>query len=343
MSLLLAVFGPLAGSIGALMMMSCGVYWNYVHFFLNHQHVGISYPLITCIAILMFTSIFNAVREQKNKRFIQRAFSHYVSKDVVQELILNPRALSLKGEEKELTVLFSDIRGFTAFSETMRSQELGRFMNDYLTRMSRIIMDHHGTLDKFIGDAIMAFWGAPKDDLDHARHAVQAALKMKEELDRINHAGSEKGLPEIGIGIGINSGTVSVGNFGSNERFDYTVMGDNVNLASRLEGANKNYGTTILISESTHGQVKDLFFHRYIDKVQVKGRQQAIDIFEPLLADSEPFSLKDQVSRFEQGVAAFQNADFKQAKDIMDVLFREAPCRLYESYISRIDAFTGKN
>ena len=339
LSIILSVLGPLAGSFGAIVFFCGSLTWNYYYFFLNNRHVGITYPIITCAGILLIISIFNSFREGKTKKFIHKAFSHYVSPDVVSQLLKNPKALSLKGEEKELTVLFCDIRGFTSISEKMNSQELGNFMNIFLTRMSRVIMKNNGTVDKFIGDAIMAFWGAPKEDPDHAIKAVHTALQLKLELNRMEKNHKMKNLPKISVGIGINSGVVSVGNFGSKERFDYTVMGDNVNLASRLEGANKNYGTTILISESTKNIIKKSFFCRYIDKVRVKGRQEAVDLYEPLSEGSPPDDILNQVKIFEKGIKAYQHQNFQEAYQIIGTLHKNDPSRLYQSYLDRIKGF----
>lgn len=240
-----------------------------------------TYVLATFLLILILVSILNYVREGRAKRYIQKAFSHYLAPDVVASLLKEPGKLSLSGEQKRLTVLFSDIRDFTRISESMDSGTLGRFMNQYLTRMSRIIMDNKGTVDKFIGDAIMAFWGAPKDDPDHAKRAVDTALAMNRELERLNREFVSQGLPEIRIRTGINTGMMSVGNFGSQDRFDYTVMGDNVNLASRLEGVNKTFGTSILVSQATKESAGDCFDFRYIDEVRVKGKKNLVRIYTP--------------------------------------------------------------
>ncbi|MCF6245830.1 MAG: adenylate/guanylate cyclase domain-containing protein [Desulfobacula sp.] len=339
LALILSFLGPLAGSLGAVILILSASVVNYYYFFLNHRYVGMTYPLVTCGFILLITSIYNAFKEQKAKRYIRKAFSHYVSKDVVSELIRNPKALSLKGEEKILTVLFCDIRGFTGISEKMNSRDLGNFMNNYLTCLSHIIMKNKGTVDKFIGDAIMAFWGAPKDDPMHALKSVRAAMEIKAEISNLAGDFANQNLPDIRVGIGINTGLMSVGNFGSKERFDYTVMGDNVNIASRLEGANKNYGTTILISDATKNIIKDTFFCRYIDKVQVKGRSQALDLFEPLTNGIPDAELIKKVEQFEKGVTAYQNQNFKTAKTIMETLYQNEPDRLYQSYLDRINAF----
>jgi len=333
---ILAFFGPIAGAAGAILFFALSFAGNYYFFFLNNQHLGITYPLFTCGAILFIVSVFNYLTEGRAKRYIQKAFSYYVAPDVVSELIKNPETLSLKGEQKELTVLFSDIRGFTGISEKMDSQALGNFMNEYLTRMSHVIMENGGTVDKFIGDAIMAFWGAPKDEPDHACKAVQAALLMEKQLEIINQAFKEKNMPRVSIRVGINSGPMSVGNFGSKDRFDYTVMGDNVNLASRLEAVNKIYGTTIIISEFTKQRIKDAFYCRYIDKVRVKGKENAIDIFEPFMEGTPPPDIIEETQKFERGVKEYQAENYEAADRIMGQLHENNPKKLYNTYLSLI-------
>ncbi|WP_020588362.1 CHASE2 domain-containing protein [Desulfobacter curvatus] len=338
-TLVLCILGPVAGGVATAGFLTCTIMGNYFYFFLNHQHVGISMPLISSTAILLIMSIFKAFREGKSRRFIQGAFSRYVAPDVVNHLIKTPKALSLSGQEKILTVMFCDIRGFTTLSEKMNPQELGHFMNRFFTAMSEKIMENGGTVDKFIGDAVMAFWGAPKADPDHALHAVRTALEFKGVLENLAQAWQKKGLRGISVGVGINTGPVSVGNFGSLQRFDYTVMGDNVNLASRLEGANKNYGTSILVSKATRELIKDKFFCRFIDKVQVKGRQQPEDLYEPLCLGFPSQEIINEIRVFEQGVDTFQQADFKVAKKIFLQLDQTNPCRLYLSYLDRINGY----
>jgi len=281
---LLCLFGPLTGAFAAGLFFFLVLAGDYFFLFLDHQHVGITYPMATCLCILMTVSILNYFQEGKARKYIQDAFGHYVAPEVVARLIRDPEALSLKGEQKELTILFCDIREFTAISERMNSRELGWFMNEFLTGMSRVIMENGGTVDKFIGDAIMAFWGAPETDADHAAKAVRAAMLMKKKLEDMRPDFQKRQMPEIVVGIGIHTGMVSVGNFGSNERFDYTAMGDAVNLASRLEGINRYYGTEILISGYTRGLLGKQFACRYVDRLQVKGRSQWVDIYEPIEA-----------------------------------------------------------
>lgn len=339
LSLILAYGGPLSGGIGGLIMILAALFVNYQLFFLKNILVGIVYPLLSFVVIFLAVSIGNYFYEGREKNFIRMAFGHYVSPRVVSQLIDNPAKLSLKGEQKCLSVLFSDIRGFTTISEQMSSEQLSAFMNEYLTTMSHCIIDHGGTVDKFIGDAIMAIWGAPLDDEEHAVHALQAALGMMAQLEETRQEYARRGLPVIDIGIGINTGIMSVGNFGSHERFDYTVMGDNVNLASRLEGANKDYGTHVIISEFTRKELGDRFFCRFIDKVRVKGKNKAVDIYEPLVEGTPDSALSKEVEVYEQAVADYRNQKFERAKAALTELYRNHPLRLYAIYLDRINNY----
>ncbi len=281
LTMILCLATPILSGLSTILFFIALFMGNYYFFFLNKIQVGITYVVLVFLCVSFVVSILNYFMEGRAKSYIHKAFSHYVSPGVVRSLLRNPARLSLAGEQKELTILFSDIRNFSSLSENMDSQVLGRFMNQYLTRMSRIIMENGGTVDKFIGDAVMAFWGAPADEPDHAAKAVRTALLMQGSLRNFNKSFTDVDLPEISIGIGINTGMVSVGNFGSMDRFDYTVMGDNVNLASRLENTNKEYGTTILVSESVARTLKGRFKFRYVDQVKVKGRAQLVKIYEP--------------------------------------------------------------
>jgi adenylate cyclase len=263
----------------------------------------------------------------------------YVSPNVVEQLKKNPGQLSLSGSEKELSILFSDIRGFTTISEQMSAVQLGAFMNRYLTAMSREILAQQGTVDKFIGDAIMAIWGAPLEDAGHAGHSVRAAMGMVTSLKALQPAWEQEGLPRFEIGIGINTGVASVGNFGSEERFDYTVIGDNVNLASRLEGLTKLYGVSIIISEATREAVGPRFFCRRLDRVRVKGKEQPVTIYEPLLAGDPHVALRDETERFERALDCYFDRQFAKAAEILAGLQAAGPQRLYAYYLERISGF----
>lgn len=251
-----------------------------------HYILDLVYPCLAIFATAGTTIAYQYVTTSQEKKFIQKSFSRYLAPQVIHQLMHDPSKLKLGGTRETLTILFSDIRNFTSFSEEMSPEELTSFLNNYLSRMTTLILHHQGLVDKYIGDAIMAFWGAPLYDRRHAIHGVCAALDMVDALASFNSSGNLKRYPKIDIGIGINSGDATVGNMGSEIRFDYTAMGDNVNLASRLEGLTKTYGINILVSNATVVLLdeRDKHTHRImlreLDRVQVKGKKQAVTIFE---------------------------------------------------------------
>lgn len=210
---------------------------------------------------------------------MKNLFSKYVSKDVLEEILKDPAKVKLGGEEKEVTVFFSDIRGFTALSEKTAPKELVRILNKYFTLMTNEVLENSGVLDKYIGDAIMAFWGAPIEDRRQAENALKAALGMLEKLKELNKELKSNGDPEINIGIGLYSGPAVVGNIGSDLRFDYTVMGDTVNVASRLESLNKEYKTQIIIGETTKNKLEGDHKFKFLGSVAVKGRKELLNIY----------------------------------------------------------------
>jgi adenylate cyclase len=218
--------------------------------------------------------------EGREKRKMKRLFGQYVSKDVYDQLVNNPALARLGGHRRQMTVLFSDIRGFTSVSEKGEPEEIVQTLNEYFTRMVDIVFTHKGTLDKFVGDMVMALFGAPLDDVNHAEHAVDAALDMIDELLRLNERWTAEGRPSLDIGIGINTGPMIAGNIGSEAIMSYTVLGDAVNLGSRLESLNKNYGTRIIISDATRAALPDRYIFRPLGDVVVKGKTRAVAIFE---------------------------------------------------------------
>ncbi|MFZ5775300.1 MAG: CHASE2 domain-containing protein [Thermodesulfobacteriota bacterium] len=336
LSLLLAHARPLVGGISGILMLVAMVCGNYLLLFSNQKIVGLTYPLFSLVVVFLLVTLVNYFFEGREKRFISAAFSHYVSPQVVRQLTEHPERLSLRGEQKKLTVLFSDIRGFTSISEGMTSEELGRFMNEYLSAMSRVIMARRGTVDKFIGDAVMAIWGAPLTDDDHAQNAVRAAFDMLAKLKELHGGWQARGLPALAIGVGINTGMMSVGNFGSDQRFAYTVMGDNVNLASRLEGANKIYGTSIVISEFTRAAIGDRFFCRFLDRVLVKGKALPVRIYEPVLEGVPPVELRDEEEEFLEAVDLYLDQRFAEAGQRIQSLRKRYERKLYDIYLDRI-------
>jgi adenylate cyclase len=239
--------------------------------------INFANPAVASFFTFLSVVVYRAMTEERDKRRIKNMFGTYVSPKVVEQILENPPELG--GVDKELTVFFSDIRGFTTLSESMTPQELVLILNKYLTAMTDIILEYEGTLDKYEGDAIMCFWGAPIPQADHALRACKSALKQIDALKRLNAEVLPKDK-QINIGIGLNSGIMTVGNMGSIQRMDYTLIGDNVNLGARLEGTNKQYGTTIIISENTYGLVKDQVVVRELDNIRVKGKNKPVLIYE---------------------------------------------------------------
>ncbi len=263
----------LAGGITAFIITALYMFvrQNYLIDFVN--------PLFAMVFCYLSMSTYKVAVEEKEKRKIRNVFSKYVSKNIVDEL-LKTEGLKLGGEKREITILFSDIRGFTSMSEKMRPEEVVGLLNEYLTAMTDIIFEHKGTLDKFIGDAVMALYGTPRHYRDHALRAVKAAAAMQSKLGELNKKWEGEGKPPLKIGVGINSGEVIAGNMGSLKRMEYTVIGDSVNLASRLESLNKELGTEILVSESTYEKVKGKVKAEKHTDVRVKGKQEILNVYE---------------------------------------------------------------
>lgn len=253
----------------------------------------------------------------KERSFIKNAFSRYVPVKVVDALLSHPELLQLGGEERVMSVLFSDVAGFTTISEKMKPSELVHLLNEYLTEMTDIVLAHGGIIDKYEGDAIMAEFGAPVPMPDHADRAVRAGLKMQSRLRELREMWAEKGLPALRCRVGINTGPMIIGNMGSNQVFDYTVIGDAVNLASRLEGANKRYNTYLMISETTRECLSPAMFRtRVLDVIKVKGKSKAVKVFEVYGDMSEAVEEKDELySRtYQDGFEAYLSKNFQTAR-----------------------------
>ncbi len=250
----------------------------YLLFDLSSVITLFSIPIIQIGLSFTLVITYRVLTEQQEKRYIRQTFSKFVSKSVVDELLKSPEKLKLGGEKKELTVLFSDIRGFTSISEKLTPEELVEHLNVYLQAMTDIVIKSFGTLDKYVGDEIMAFWGAPIPQQDHALLACRAAIDMMDTLHKMNETWPD--YKKLNIGIGINTGEMVVGNMGSAARMDYTLMGDNVNLGARLEGTNKVYRTNIIISENTYQHVRDHVIVRELDLIRVKGKELPVKIYE---------------------------------------------------------------
>jgi adenylate cyclase len=299
-------------------------------------------PFLICTGLVLVYAgnvLGHYFTEAREKRWLRQAFGRYVAPSVVESIIQNPDRLELGGEELETTVLFADLEGFTYFSETMAPQALIKLLNDYFTPMTRIIMAHRGTLDKYIGDALMALWGAPVLLPDHALRACRAALEMEQAMAGLQANWQAQGLPLLVARLGLHTGPVVAGNVGSRERFDYTVLGDTVNLASRLEGVNKVYGTRILLSEETSKRVKDSLLVRELDLVLVKGRGQPVTIYELVGASPSQGALA-WLTAFAGGLEAYRRRQWQEAtRAFEEVLHLKPGDRPAQVFIERCRSY----
>ena len=298
-------------------------------------YIDLFYPLLSLVLGVASVEVIAFNLQEKKGRFIKNAFSSYLSADLLAKLVKNPKSLSLGGEKKELSILFSDIRGFTTISESMDPVSLINLLNRYFTPMTNAVLNHGGMLDKYIGDAVMAFFNAPVDVENHADSACYAALEMIECLDKLNKELEAEGVNAIHIGIGINTADVVVGNMGSDTRFNYTVIGDGVNLASRVEGLTKNYGVDILITEFTVARLKEDFVYRKIEPVKVKGKDEAVLLYE-LMSKSEK-SLK--IKRlYDKALQIYIDGDFLSAMKLFEDIVKkydDNPSKYFLSNIQR--------
>lgn len=298
MLLLVLVLGSMLGAIlprlsaiwaflGTLVFAEGYILGNYLLFSRRGVQLEVFYPLTEIALVYLGVTVQSFLAEEKERLRIRKAFESYVAPTVVQEMLKHPELLRLGGERREISILFSDIRGFTTMAENLDPQALVTLLHDFLNPMSEIIITEGGTIDKYMGDAIMALFGAPLEQPDHARLACRAAMKMVQVLADLNRKWAEENRPLLSIGVGVNSGPVAVGNMGSDRLFDYTAVGDNVNLASRLEGLNKYYGTSILVSQTTAEALTNGFILRDVDWVRVKGKAKPAPIYE-VLGEGEP-------------------------------------------------------
>ncbi|MFO1423683.1 MAG: adenylate/guanylate cyclase domain-containing protein [Candidatus Competibacteraceae bacterium] len=308
------------------------------YLWLAHLQVApLAAPLVLLVALYVLNTSYNFFIGSRQERRITRLFGHYVPREIVEEMSRRGARYSMEGENREMTVLFSDIADFTTISEQFEPRQLTRLMQCCLTPLTQVIHEHRGTIDKYIGDAIMAFWGAPLADPDHPRQAVRAALAMLRRLRALDDEFRANGWPPLQIRIGINTGAMSVGNMGSEFRMSYTVLGDAVNLASRLEGAAKQYGVSIVISESTRERVPE-YLCRELDRVRVKGRARPVAIFEPLgLAGESPPEQRAELTEYAAALEALRRRDWDAAAAGFQRLSARWPDhRLYGLYLDRL-------
>ncbi|NOU01572.1 MAG: CHASE2 domain-containing protein [Gallionella sp.] len=309
------------------------------------QHSDIVMPTANSLIMVMLLFVLNMSYGYffvtRTKRQITDRFKNYVPSELVDEMSQHPEQLvSMQGESREMTMLFSDVRGFTTISEGMDSKVLSQLMNEFLTPLSRVISKHQGKVDKYMGDCIMAFWGAPQPQPDHARNAILAGIEMQQALLELQPHFKAKGWPEIHVGVGINSGRVSVGNMGSEVRVAYTVMGDAVNLASRLESITKQYGVGIIVGENTRNAVTD-FVYRELDHVQVVGKDKPVAIYEPIgLVGKVSPAVQNEVAMFHEVRQWYRAQKWDQAEQQLLALLSQSPdTALYRIYLERVAHF----
>ena len=323
--ILFSVLNPLRATL--LLSSSLFLFFGLTYYLFAHYQWWVTdFPPMTTLAVTYAGIVsYRFFFEEGEKKKVRSAFSQYMHPALIAQMLNSPEGLRLGGEEKELTALFADIRGFTTLSEKLTPAQLVELLNEYLTEMTEVIFKNWGTLDKYMGDAIMAFWGAPYPQTDSALRACRTGLEMLQALQRLQEGWKSRGVPRIDIGVGINSGPMLVGNMGSKRRKNFTIMGDSVNLASRLEGINRQFGTHLIISDATFLQVKDEVVARELDLIKVKGKMHPVKVYELLGLAGDAHLHSDLVSRFEKGLQAYRSGQWKAAIEIFQGLVRDYP------------------
>jgi adenylate cyclase len=325
---------PLYSTISLVLTLAAFGWFVYFSFAQHGRWLSFVIPAGTLVANYAAITSYRMIFEEREKRKIRKSFSQYLSPGVIALIEKDPQKyIRPGGEMKELTVMFSDIRGFTTISEGLSPDELVRLLNEYLGEMTDIVFANLGTLDKYIGDAIMAFWGSPYPQDDHAFRACACAVEMVRGLAKLNVKWKREGRPPIAIGIGLNTGAVNVGNMGSDKRLAWTVMGDNVNLASRLEGITKQYQTQIVISEGTYRQIGHRFVCRELDKIRVKGKNKPVNIYELLDVAAEKQKYESLLAQFDHAMGAYRSQDWREAAarlgQLLAVYPEDGPVRVF--------------
>jgi len=337
---LMPFLSPVRGTLVALVAALLSIGLNYVFYTEADIVLPLASSLLMTAALFTLNMAYGYFVESRSKRQFTELFGQYVPPELVDVMARDPTKYSMEPTSADLTILFSDVRNFTSISENLSPDDLRSFINDYLTEMSAAISQRRGTLDKYIGDAVMAFWGAPVPDAEHARQAVITALEMQKAAHALDEKFRGRGWPALKIGIGVNSGNVRVGDMGSKVRRAYTVMGDPVNLASRLEGRTKEYGVGIMVGEATEALVKDVLF-RELDSIRVKGKNEPVVIYEPLCLEVDADkAVKDELKLWRDTLKAYRAQAWDQAEMNLLNLNRMRPdCYLYEKYADRVVKF----
>lgn len=340
--LILAFWLPAAGPVASIalsgaaaLLVIAGNLWLWM---VHRLDLPMASLLLMVGSLTMMNMAWGFIRESVSRRVLKGMFDQYVPPAHIDRMLADPAAYQFAGESKEMTVLFSDIRSFTNMSESLTASELKALLNSYFTPVTKVIFDHEGTIDKYVGDMVMAFWGAPLDDQQHAHHAVAAALKMQETTTALSADFVARGWPPIAIGIGINTGPMNVGDMGSSYRRAYTVLGDSVNLGSRLESITKYYGAKILVSETTQAQAPG-FVYRFVDRIQVKGKNEPVSVFEPLCPQGQVSAAEQhELQHYHCMIEAYRSQNWQQALAVLDELQSESDRVLYQVYRQRIES-----
>ncbi|MDX1489771.1 MAG: adenylate/guanylate cyclase domain-containing protein [Pseudohongiellaceae bacterium] len=337
LSVLMPFLGPLWLSLTGISFLVAAVWSNFMLWSVYKLDISLTLLLMLIVLLTVANMAYGFLSERMSRETIKGMFDQYVPPAHIDAMLENPDSYSFDGESRELSVLFSDIRDFTTISESLSATELKTLLNEFFTPVTGIIFDHQGTIDKYVGDMVMAFWGAPLDDPEHRVHAVSAALEMLDKVEELKAQFAEKGFPEVNIGVGINTGLMNVGDMGSVYRRSYTVLGDAVNLGSRLEGLTKFYGIKLLIGENTEKELSG-YVCRLIDKVKVKGKDTAIKAYEPLCRESEASEeLLARVAAYHKALDCYLAQQWDEAeRAFKELLTQEPETKLYTVYLERI-------
>jgi adenylate cyclase len=337
---LMPLLTPLWAIVATVAFTAVSVSLNYYIWERANIVLPVASVIIMILAMFLLNMSYGFLIEKRRKDQITNLFGQYVPPELVDEMSNDPRAYSHEAEDREMTVLFSDVRGFTTLSEGLSPRELSQLMNEYLTSLTSIIHQKRGTIDKYMGDAIMAFWGAPVHDPDHARHALEAGLAMIEKMYALQDDFEKRGWPKLRIGVGINTGEMSVGNMGSKFRTAYTVIGDAVNLASRLEGLTKQYEVDLLVGEDTRNALPDYVF-RELDRVRVKGKKEPVAVYEPLAKKDEAGADElNEIALFTQVLEHYRSREWDQAETLLlELKSRYQDRTIYKIYLERLQFF----
>ncbi len=339
MAALIPVLSPALAALLILALAGLNLATNFYLWNSTQLILPLASVLIVILVMAFLQITYDYFIESRRKERLGRMFGQYIPAELVEEIDESGEELSLEGENREMSVLFSDVRGFTTISESLEPTELTRLMNEFLTPITRIIHEHRGTIDKYMGDAVMAFWGAPLKDEQHATNALDTALAMVEAMKLVTEEFAAKGWPAIQVGIGISSGPMNVGNMGSEFRMAYTVMGDVVNLGSRLEGQTKNYGANIIISQETAAMISG-YALRELDLIRVKGKNVPITIYEPMGREADIRALvREEIALYHEALQLYRSRAFAQAKGLFEKLEAKNASTLYQLYLQRINAF----